>query len=396
VGLRRRTATATLDGPPPGAPASWGAGPWAAPGHWAPSPGSPPGSPPGGGAPPGSGPAAPSEVVEPDPYDDDADARYPVRPARPAVQTATRVGLWTAVAIGCLGGLFGVLRPPPAEAPPVIATPSASSVPAPVAGMAQIVVEAWLTATPETEQEDLDALFVEPPTLHTASSGGIAVEEVVPVAGERMSDGYWRVTVAARVVETPDPRSMDQEATTTTAGDGPPPSAETESVWYVEVAIVGDVGGGLAALTTPAVVPAPPGAPEGWRAAAEPFAQPSPDDPVGSAVDGFLGALLAGDGDPSRYLAAGVEVEAADPAPFASIDLTEMAVFDMEEGKVRVLAHAMATTEGGAHKYFGYELMLTRRVDRWEVTHFSGAPTLVLEPPAEGDAADGDAPASGG
>jgi hypothetical protein len=395
VGFRRRNATAALDGPPPGAPTSWGAaGPWAAttPGPWGPPDGQPNGTPPSGAG------LAPEVVDLRGRYDeeDEPGSRYPVRPARPAFQAASRIGLWTAVVIGCLGGLFAVLRPAQAEAPPVIATPSASSIPAPVAGMAQLVVEAWLTATPETQPEDLDHLFVEPPTLQSASSGGIAVEEVVPVAGQRMTDGYWRVTVAARVVETPDPRSIDPMTTSTTAGDGPVAGTEpTESVWYVEVGIVGDVTGGLSALTTPAVVPPPPSAPGGWRASAEPFGQPPTDDPLGSAVDGFLGALLAGDGDPSRYLAAGVEVEAADPPPFAAVDLTEMAVLETAEGKVRVLAHVMATTEGGARKYFGYELMLSRRVDRWEVTQFSGAPTLVIEPPAT-DGGQGDAPAGGG
>lgn len=304
--------------------------------------------------------------------------RYAARPVRPIVQLAARVGLWTAVGFGCLGGVLGMVRPPTQDVRAIVEQSGEdATLPAPVAGTAELIVQEWLTAT-DGDAERLDHLFIRPPSLVSATSGDLSVSRVVTVAGERRDEGYWAVTVAADVTET-------------VAVDPDTGEAETaESVWYVELAIVGDVAGGLAALTTPAVVPAPPEARTGWRPSTR---RPTTagDEPLATTVEGFLGALLAGGGDPSRYLAPGREVAAISPAPFETVELLEMAVDDLGDGELRALATVAATTPGGTSTHLGYELVLVERSDRWEVTRFAGAPTILVAPPdGEGDG-DGDA-----
>lgn len=298
--------------------------------------------------------------------------RYGVRPVRPVVQLAARVGLWTAVGFGCLGGVVGLVRPPTQNVQAIVEqSGEGATVPAPVAGTAELIVQEWLTAT-DGDAERLAHLFVRPPSLVSAASGDLTVGRVVTVAGEHRDEGYWAVTVAADVAETVEVDPATGEGET------------AESIWYVELAIVGDVAGGLAALTTPAVVPAPPEAETDWRPSTH---RPTTagDEPLATTVEGFLGALLAGGGDPSRYLAPGLEVTAISPAPFETVELLEMAVDDLGTGELRALATVAATTPGGTSTHLSYEIVLVERSDRWEISRFAGAPTILVAPPGGGD-----------
>lgn len=315
---------------------------------------------------------------------------YAATPVRPVAQLAARAGLWGAVGIGVAGGLVGLLRPPVQQVEAVVQEPDdAAFVPAPVAGMAELVVQEWLTVPFGREDDDtIDELFVDPPDSSGAADGDLTVERVVTVSGEARHEGYWAVTVAADVVET---RELPDDG-----DDDPSNDFETlGGTWFVEVAIVGDVDGRLAALTTPSVLPAPPDVATGWRPSAD-RPRPADDGPLSTTVEGFLLALLAGDGDPSRYLAPGGEVEAVSPAPFDDVRLVEMSADELDGGRTRVLATVVATTPGGTTTELSYEILLEEWADRWEIVQFSGAPTLLVgEPPAdeEADDAGGDAPA---
>lgn len=305
---------------------------------------------------------------------------YQARPVRPVAQLATRMGLWVAVGLGCLGGLLGIFRPAPEAQPIMQQSADAEIVPGSVAGVAELVVEEWLTATSDGD-EALDALFVDPPRVRDGA-GRLQVDRATAVAGRRLEDGYWSVTVATAVTETIEPESDDEE-----------PTVE-RSTWYVEVAIVGDAGSRLAALTTPAVVPTPPAATSGWRASDQRAQTPDEDDPLTTMASGFLAALLAGDGDPSRYVAPGVDVTAMAPTPFTEVELTGTAIDDLGNGQTRVLAYVRATTRGGASRDFSYEIIAQPRDDRWEIAQFSGAPALVIEaPPPTAEPGGDDAPA---
>ncbi|HEX8803230.1 MAG TPA: hypothetical protein VF743_03520, partial [Acidimicrobiales bacterium] len=312
-------------------------------------------------------------------------ARYEARPVRPWAQLAVKVGLWTAVVLGCLGGLVALVGPPAEDPEPVVQqSVDQGVVPAPVAGVAELVTEAWLTAD-EDDRDRLDVLFVDHPALRGTNTADLRVTRTTTVAGKHMAAGYWAVTVEADVVETIEPEHDDEEP------------EERQAAWYVQVGIVGNVNGGLAALTTPAVVPPPPHATSQWQASATSPDAPAADDPVAAATQGFLDALLAGDGDPSRYMAAGVTADPADPAPFEQIEVAEIAVDDLGDGRIRIYANALATTPGGASQYFTYELIASRRVDRWEIESYSGAPTLVLGVEApEGEPGAPGGPTAGG
>jgi hypothetical protein len=314
---------------------------------------------------------------------------YGVSPVRPLAQLAARVGLWGAVGIGVVGGLIGILRPPVQQVEAVAEQPDdGTAVPAPVAGVAELVVQEWLTVDDDRDDAVIESLFVEPPDAPAASQGDLSVVRVSTVSGQARHEGYWAVTVAADVSESvPLPEGE--------AGDDGDGFERVATTWFVEVAIVGDVDGRLAALTTPAVVPPPPEVVTGWYASSD-SPRPAEEGPLATAVEGFLGALLAGGGDPSRYLAPGGELSAVTPVPFEEIRLIQMSADDLGDGQTRVLAEIDATTRGGTTTRLTYEIVLEEWTDRWEIIEFSGAPTLLAgEPPEDTgrDTDDGDPPA---
>jgi hypothetical protein len=305
-----------------------------------------------------------------------ASEHYAVRPVRPAAQLAARIGLWTAVVLGCLGGIVGAVRPSAEAAAPVVEQfDDGAVVPAPVAGVAELAVGAWLTATVDDE-ERLDALFVENVSTRDIESERLTVAQLTIVAGRQVEDGYWAVTVAADVAE----------VASAPAVPGEPPATST-TTWFVEVGVVGEVDGGLSALTTPAVLPAPPAVAEEWQSNTS-GRSPEQNDPVVATVQGFLAALLTGEGDPSRYLAPGETIAAADPAPFAELVVLEMAITDLDDGRARVWTQVQVTTPGGSRQVVAYEVLVAQRVDRWEVVEISGVPTSVEAPPTESGSDD--------
>ncbi len=317
--------------------------------------------------------------------------RYQSRRPRPIAQLAVRVGLWGAVLLGCLGGVVSLFRSPTdAPEPVVVPAEDGAEVPAPVARMAEVVAEEWLTATPD-EEERLATLFLQPPSLQGVVTDELSVGRVNAIAGRQLQEGYWAVTVEVAVTETVPVVAEDAEDPAA-AEDGPvanqadPAAGEQEQtvLWLLDVPIVGQVDGGLVALTTPAVLPERPAVSTGWEPSLTDPQPPAVDDATASTVEGFLDALLAGAGDPDRYLEPGLELAPAEPAPFTDVEVVTLAVDEMEEGEYRVLAEVAALTAGGARQRFSYELVVVERVDRLEVTQFSGAPSLVAgspEPP---------------
>jgi len=252
------------------------------------------------------------------------------------------------------------------------------------------VVRKWLTASPDTEDEVLP-LFVEPPTLEGLSAGDVSVGRVTTIAGRVLQENYWAVTVEAEVTETVPVVDPDDPAAAEDAAE--PETERHTSTWYLEVPIVGDPQTGLLALTRPSVLPGPPTPSTGWRASVNRPVTPGEDDATVETVEGFLDALLAGSGDPGRYVAPGVQVRAAAPPPFADTAVVDVAIDQMREGEYRVLAQIKATTPGGARQMFSYELVVVERVDRLEITQFAGAPTLVAGS-AQPAPPEGEAPAS--
>lgn len=332
----------------------------------------------------GSGPGIPppgSPPVQLDRGPEDRTERYLVRPVRPVAQIATRVALWGAVAFGCLGGLFGVLRSSGDDPPPARAVVDDSVVPVQVAGMAERVVQEWLTAT-DADRDRMTDLFVEVPPIGNASGFELEVRNVTAVAGRRMADGYWAVTVAADVVDAdPDAAASEAEEQIEAAagGSAEEEQREREATWYLDVGIVGQPDGGLAALAAPAVMPGPEEAVPGWSIGEASVGDAVEGDPIVATVEGFLSALLTGERDPERYVAPGVEVRPTSPAPFVEVAVQDVSMEEMEDGRTWVLVQALGTTRGGVSQSFVYDLILQQRVDRWEIQTLSGVPTVLRE-----------------
>lgn len=318
-----------------------------------------------------------------DGYDEDQlPARYVARPVRPIAQLAARVALWGAVAVGALGGVLGYLRSGQTpEATDTGTVDEQAGVPAPVAGMAEVAVREWLTASTEN-RDRLNELFLQPPPLDESDTSRIQVLRATAIAGSRLNtEGYWTVTVAADVVES--------------AGDEGPGSLPT--TWYVEIGITGTTGGGLAAVTVPAIVPPPVLSEAAFAPHAPSPGPPSSNDPIASRVEEFLNALLAGNGNPDDHMADGLHIRAVTPAPFANVELVELSEQEITEGKskgdVRVWAIVQLSTNGGSVYEAGYELKVRKEIDRWRIVAVYGAPKVDPVEKGEGDTveAPGDA-----
>jgi hypothetical protein len=278
------------------------------------------------------------------------------------------VALWGLVAAGGVGGVGGLLLAGAAgDVSPVGRTSAGQGVPVDVAGYAQLSVGTWLGAGPD-EEAGVNDLFAVDPEVRPGQAAAHRAHELAVVATRQIDPGrYWAVTVAAAVDER--------------ASDGRWAPVGT---WYLEVGVARDGRGRLTAVGEPAVVPAP--RPSGVPPVAAGPRLDSPgteDDAAIATVDGYLRALLTGDGDVSRYLAPRAEIAAVSPPPFADVRVDRIAVTAQEDDTARLRVAVEATSTSGAARSLGYELTLTARDDRWEIAAMSGAPALR---PVEDDA----------
>jgi hypothetical protein len=92
-----------------------------------------------------------------------------------------------------------------------------------------------------------------------------------------------------------------------------------------------------------------------------------------------MAALLAGDGDPSRYLAPGAVLAPVTPVPFTEVSVTGQAIAPASDGGSRVRVEIRAVTSAHQTWTLSYELMAVERVGRWEIRSLSAAPTLSEE-----------------
>jgi hypothetical protein len=339
---------------------------------------------------------------------------YPAKTVRPWSRLVLRTLLWAGVALGALGGVVALASAAGggstavAEPAIVMGDPDVAAVPASVAVVAELVVEEWLVAT-EEDADRMAELFVETPLLPASEDLGFRqVNRVHAVSGEPVAAGYWAVTVWAEMVDVGpvDPAGTGLEPATDFDAPGggdlrddgesyqPPPTLS----WYVEVGIVGDPTGALAALRTPAVLPTPPSVEDGWTTIAADIRQPGLDSPEADTIEGFLQGFLAGEGDPSRYLAPDARPGLHGPAEplFTDLSLVALAVEDEDDGAIRAQAFVEARTIGGSAQIMAYELVAEWRGDRYEVRELWGAASLrgSPEPDVEPEG-DGSEPAVG-
>lgn len=291
-------------------------------------------------------------------------------PVRPSAQVAARVGLWALVGLGAVGGLVGLLRPAEQPAAQDASGSENTALPPEMAGFAELAVTTWLEASSDEDDEAVAALFLADPSTAAGDSGQRRVGDTATVAARPVGDDYWAVTVAAAVSE----RGSDEQW-------------RPAGTWYLEIGVLADEAGALAAVAEPSVVPAPTSPEDPPRVAGGGMGVPSNDDEeMASTVEGFLAALVAGDGDVSRYLAPDVEIVPVTPAPFQEVTLLRWSVTELTDTEVRVRLAARGTSPGGVPRTLSYELGLAERAGRWEVVSLAGAPTLEEE--GTGAAAD--------
>jgi hypothetical protein len=323
------------------------------------------------------------------------DERLDAKPDRPGLHLLVRAALWAALAVGFVGGLLALVRPPASAADGAEAAPvDRRIVPAPVAGVAELTVEQWLTAT-DAEREQLADRFVEPPVAAAvarteAQDGRIPIGDVVTIGGRVLDDGYWSVTVVADLISgvpggapaEPDDGSAGRGvdgATGTQAGErdgGSTPEPAEPSSLFLEIGIVADDNGGFLPFAAPAIVPPPAPGEAAWQVAGDRAAAEA-DDVLARTIERFLGALLAGRGDAAPYLAPGADVERASRPPFTAITVVDLAVEELDERRSWVVVHALASLGGDTTLPVTYDLVVVERSDRWEIAELSGVPTLV-------------------
>ncbi|GGX56139.1 conjugal transfer protein [Streptomyces chartreusis] len=268
--------------------------------------------------------------------------------------------VWGAVAAGPIALAVAVATPSTVvrAAPATKPTTVSTGVPASPAGYATMFLQAWLRSHADgasTAQTRLAQSLAPDVELPDTSDAQPQPASVVAVRTAQQTDTAWSVTLAAQY------------------DDG--------QLRYFAVPVTADRAGSTFTVTgAPSVVSGPGRA----QAPQSPYRVTVPDGEVTAAVGEFLIAYLTGAGEVSRYLAPGVTLAPVSPAPYTSVGAQQLsAVEDVAAAekvpadgtKVRVLAQVEARDTRGRWP-LGYELTLTARSGRWEVSSLeSGAST---------------------
>jgi hypothetical protein len=323
------------------------------------------------------------------------------------VSKLVTAGLWVLIASGPIA-LVVALGATSAQQP---ATPAAAPQPdldaleeqaasgRAAAEFAQSFVVTWLS-TPLGEEGRLAEYGVDTSGIRlpkeTAELSNAAV-----AAFSESSDDVWTVRVGVDVVwpaSTDDDAVQDETSTDDDAAaqDGvhegtlqnehPTPQRQ-----YFQVTVDGS-GGALAVQTLPAAVPHETTTPAPRLAYRDRL---GPGDEAFDTAAGFLSALLAGDGDLTRYTIPDPEQQAnlvpVTPPPYTAVDTSDVRVDQAAEpttdgASVNVLVTATAETAGGQEIPVQYPLVMTARDGRWEVAEISPAALTHPQSPTDQDA----------
>lgn len=302
--------------------------------------------------------------------------------------TVLRRTTWALIVAGPVLGMWALLsRPEPVVpvAPVRQEQPAAVGQSAGPGGFAELFVSAYLAAGEGTE--GLLAPFL--PTARdvtlTAPPGAQRAQELAAVKVRQVSGGYWSVTVAARVVTTGGATAEPKPGTK--ADDGSESEPGSGSVLrYFQVAVRSGAGGVLAAAALPAEV----GAPVSGEAPALAYGQSVPvpaSDPAGQTLAGFFAAYLAGSGQLDRYLSPGTALSAISPAPYARVEVEQIAETGTNDpgaqqgpaadgARRELLVQVAARDAAGQERPLVYAIAITARDGRWEIGSVEGAPVL--------------------
>lgn len=282
-------------------------------------------------------------------------------------------GLFGAVGLILAFGAYATVRPMP-KAPAVVIPASTTS----AEGVAVVCVRAWLTAPAEGDPA-LRPCFPTPETRTVNTTPPPSIGAVTAVASAEVTPGYWSVTVAAEVLPTvpatvpatPDPEAPGLGVTTTVTGS---------TTRYYRVGIRSDGKDHYTAAALPEPTSTPTGGPRPNLLVGR-LERPQTNDPVVNTVSHYLSALLAGDGELSRYVWPGTTIRPVTPAPYVHVELREIASVETDKLRKEVVATAAATDADGRVQIVAVSVEVARRVGRWEVTKTLPAPSLAAVQP---------------
>ncbi|MEV6537345.1 conjugal transfer protein [Streptomyces sp. NPDC051639] len=265
----------------------------------------------------------------------------------------SRLVAWTAIAAGPIAlGLAITSAPTTVQAaaskPALVRAPVRSADPA---GYAQLFLSTWLrsSADDSTSAQARLAQSMAPEVALPVLAGGAQSlpDSVTAVRSVHREGGAWSVTVAAQY-------------------------ADGRLRIYAVPVIAGPSGGAFTVSGAPGVVAGPGRA----DVPPSPYRVSVPDGDLSSSVGEFLSAYLAGAGEVDRYLAPGVTLSAVTPAPYSRAAVQQVRAVEevaavgkvaADGAAVHVLAQVEARDEDGRWP-LAYELALTARSGRWEVT----------------------------
>ncbi|WP_409239743.1 conjugal transfer protein [Streptomyces sp. PA5.6] len=208
-------------------------------------------------------------------------------------------------------------------------------------------VDAWLRsrADASTEAGRLAQAMAPEVVLPSLAKNAPVPRRVTPVRSVPRSGGQWSVTVAAQYADA--------------------------VRYFVVSALVSADGGSFTVTAPPALVAAPAVHPVPASAYGVTVSQ----GPLRQAVEEFLSAYLAGQGEVGRYLAPGVRMAAVSSAAFKDVEAREVtaredaaAAADVPRDGTRV--HVQVQVEArddSGHWPLSYELTLAARSGRWEI-----------------------------
>lgn len=310
----------------------------------------------------------------------------PLRMARASVGTLriahrrvslARIGVWAALAAGpvALAVACAMPRTVVAAAHPRTAAPSALRTADP-SGAAALFCDLWLRSDASAaDSSTAQAVHALAPNVDLPSrSGAVAAQSLqrtVAMRSVRLRDGSWSVVVAAQFTVRDD--------ASRSAG-----AAESTIVRYFAVPVVAAEGASGPGAFTVTAAPAQVASPGTAKVANSPFVNPLPaGGPLVNSLGEFFAAYLAGVGEVDRYLSPGTELTAVSGSGYTKVAVDQAAAVSEAAGgavpgdgtAVRVQARVIATDATAGRWPLVYQLEMTARSGRWEVTALqAGAP----------------------
>lgn len=226
-------------------------------------------------------------------------------------------------------------------------------------GFAELFIATYLGVGEDTT--DALAPFMDGVALDGVETGTWSAVRTTSLGTHVVSPGYYSVLVAAEVVGV----GLDDHIAWAPVGTR-----------YYSVGVI-ETTAGWSVTGLPTMIP-PPAKAAASELLIEHFDGLAAMPGVDQLLYDFLGALLTGDGDLTRYTSPSSSIVAVQPPPFASVEVLRAGSAETSDGLIEVGAVVRATDGDGRVQILEYALVVEQRDGRWEVSNLLPAPTLAL------------------